>query len=125
MSDLPKLRTPIPYYLSSAVEELFSPDPYLAAPDKETVEAVCLLLVAVAGVTKSRRESLANEPWKKKTAKRHLEHGSEHETAALWAVCDGEDPDQHLDHETRLPQLAHATLRNAFALRQLAEVLHL
>jgi hypothetical protein len=125
MSNLPKLRTQIPYYLSSAIEEAFSPDPYLPTPDPETVEAMALLVLVVAQVTKGRRKSLANEPWKGKPAKRHLEHGCEHATAALWAVLDGDESEQHLDPETNLPQLAHATLRNAFALRQLAEVLHL
>lgn len=125
MSTLPTLRTRVPFYLTTAIAEAFGPDPHLPEPDKDTVEAVALLVLVVAAVSKSRRAELANEPWKEKSALYHLDHSSNHTSWAQLAVVEPRDSAEHFDHETGLAQLGHATLRNAFALRLLVEELHL
>lgn len=116
MSSSPK----VPYYLATAIDEAFSPDPHLGRADPRTVEAVARLVMAMAAVSKARRPSLAHEPWTAKPEASHLEHAFQHTEAALVGV-EARKPELYLDHETRLPNPAHAALRLAFAMARRAE----
>lgn len=103
-----------PYYLKTAIEEIFSPDPFLSIPDTRTVAAVTGLVVGMADVSKRRRQSLANEPWTSKLSARHIEHAIIHLEDAL-ASIESRDMSKFYDKETRLPNTFHAGLRIAFA----------
>jgi hypothetical protein len=105
----------VPFYLRSAIEESFSPDPHLGIADARTVEAVAQFVRWMSAVSKSRRLELANEPWTGKPSARHFEHALSHTEAALVSV-ETRMVERYLDEETRLPNAAHAGLRLAFGM---------
>jgi hypothetical protein len=112
----------VPFYLQTAIEEAFGPDPYLEKPDPQTVEAVALLVLYMAAVSKVRGPERAREPWKQVEPDEHAAHAIAHLHSASHSI-EFHDSTGHLDFVTGLPQLAHAGLRTAFTLWLIREEL--
>lgn len=100
--------------LRRAIKGSFSPDPWRCEVNPDVIEAVALLVEGMGEVSRKRRESLADDPWRNKPAERHLDHAVVHIDTAFHAVVEGE-PMIGLDRETGLPHLLHCALRCAFA----------
>lgn len=99
--------------LEESIARCFGPDPYLGEPHPDTVSAVADLVRLMGDVSRARRTSLAQEPWRLRAPEGHLSHAGCHVVRALLPCSIG----CRLDEETGLPEIGHAALRLAFALR--------